>query len=87
MNKVGIGIGIAFLVGLGLLLFFTRKAPASPETGCATCGQPLRLQLAAPGESTKGLLHYKNTERRRIQWNEDMVPVEIVIEREYYQLP
>ncbi len=87
MNKVGIGIGIAFLIGLGLLLFFTRKAPAPSEMGCATCGQPLRLQLATPGESTNGLLHYKNKETRNVEWSEDGLPTKIVIEREYYQLP
>jgi len=36
---------------------------------------------------TEGLLHYKNKETRSIEWNQDGLPTQITIEREYYQLP
>jgi len=89
------GIGIAILIGLGLLglWFFTRKtgpllpSPA-PNGGNGYVGQPLKLMPAgSSANSTAGMLHYKNRETRDIVWNEDMIPTRIVIEREYYQLP
>jgi len=33
------------------------------------------------------MLHYKNKETRKIDWNEEGLPVVVTIEREYYQLP
>jgi len=84
------GIGIAILIGLGLLglWFFTRKvgpllpSPA-PNGGNGYVGQPLKLMPAGSG----GMLHYKNRETRNVEWTEDGLPSKIVIEREYYQLP
>lgn len=82
-------IGIAILVGLGLLLFFlTKKLPAPALTsGCATCA-PLKLMPAGSlANSTAGMLRYKNRETRSVSWSADGLPIKIVIEREYYQLP
>jgi len=75
------GIGIAILIGLGLLgfWFLMRKAPllpASVPSGNGYVGQPLRLMPA--GSSAK---QYVNKEEWAIDWNEDGLPTKLVISR------
>jgi len=76
------GIGIAILVGLGLLglWFFMRKAgpllPSSVPSGNGYVGQPLRLMPA--GSSAK---QYNNEERWEITYSPDGLPTQVVIHR------
>jgi len=69
------GIGIAILIGLGLLglWFFTRKtgvfAPA--------IGQPLKLMPA--GSSAR---QYTNEERWEITYSPDGLPTQVVVHRD-----
>ena len=75
MNK---GIGIAILIGLGLLLFFvTRKGLSAPAlaSGCSTC-QPLRLMPA--GSLAK---QYDNKEIWDVRYNEEGLPTHFEISR------
>ena len=75
MNK---GIGIAILIGLGLLLFFvTKKGLSAPAlaSGCSTC-QPLRLMPA--GSLAK---KYSNEEKWDVTYNEDGLPTSVKITR------
>ena len=68
------GIGIAILIGLGLLglWFFTRKAgPLLPTGGTGYVGQPLRLMPAGSG----GMLHYKNKETRNVERTDEGLPL------------
>lgn len=72
------GIGIAILIGLGLLLFFiTKKGLSAPAlaSGCTTC-QPLRLMPT--GSLAK---QYTNKEVWSISWNSDGLPEKVEIER------
>ena len=71
------GIGIAILVGLGLLLLFiTKKAPMlALASGCTTC-QPLKLMPA--GSLAR---QYTNKEVWSISWNSDGLPEKVEIER------
>jgi len=70
-------IGIAILIGLGLLLFFiTKKAPMlASASGCTTC-QPLKLMPA--GSLAR---QYTNKEVWSISWNSDGLPEKVEIER------
>lgn len=87
-------IGIAILVGLGILgflFFMTRKTgpllPSLAPSGNGYVGAPLRLMPAGSLNREAGLLHYRNKETRNIEWSDEGLPSKIVIEREYYQLP
>lgn len=85
MNK---GIGIAILIGLGLLLFFvTKKGLTAPAltSGCATC-QPLRLMpagsLANNQLAGRTVRRYINDEHWHMDLNEDGIPTDLHIKRD-----
>lgn len=86
------GIGIAILVGLGLLglWFFMRKAgpllPSSVPSGNGYVGQPLRLMPAGSvadnqlaGRTVK---RYINDEHWHLELNEDGIPTDVHIKRD-----
>jgi len=85
MNK---GIGIAILIGLGLLLFFvTRKGLSAPAlaSGCSTC-QPLKLMPAGSLANNQFAGHtikrYVNEEHWHIDKDEDGIPTDVHIKRD-----
>ena len=75
-------IGILFLVGLGVLVFwfFTRRAPA------LTPGQPLRLMPAGSLANNQFAGHtikrYINEEHWHIDKDEDGIPTDVYIKRD-----
>lgn len=86
---------LAIVVGAAILL--TRK-PTVKAAYNVTVSNPGRMRASfstpapAPAKETpghpKGLVRYKNTERRQVIWDyEHMVPTEIIITRESLQLP
>lgn len=81
-SKNGV-ILLGFLGLAGILLFLATRRPATYQP-VPVRSQPLRLSHHVPAE---GMLHYKNKETRKIDWNEEGLPVVVTIEREYYQLP
>ena len=69
------GFVLAALIIGGIIFIASRK-------------RTVGVRLVKPGKTSSGpLVRYRNIETREIEWNEDGLPVKIIIHRESTQLP